>query len=62
VAVVSGTRDYDPELDEAVTRFDLAVAQEPALSGIDVELCLFFAAGPEQVAAWARGWEPLIDA
>jgi len=61
-AVVSRTRDYDPALDEAVTRLDLDLAQDPALAGIDVELKLFFAACADQVAAWARGWEPWTDA
>src|SRR5262245_66614757 len=57
VAVVSQAREYDPELDEAVTRLDLELAQDPALNGIDAELRLFFAAMPNQVAAWARGVE-----
>jgi hypothetical protein len=62
VAVVSRSRDYDPILDEAVTRLDLGLAQDPALGGIDVEIRLFFAEAPEQVGAWARGWEPWTDA
>lgn len=62
VAVVSRSRDYDPVLDEAVTQLDLGLARDPALGGIDVEVRLFFAAFPEQVAAWVRGWEPWTDA
>jgi hypothetical protein len=62
VAVVSRTREYDRALDEAVTQLDLALAQDPELAGIDVELKLFFAAGADQVAGWARGWGPWTDA
>jgi len=61
-AVVSRGREYDPVLDDAVTELDLSLARHPALGGIDVVLKLFFAARPDQVAAWARGWEPWTDA
>jgi hypothetical protein len=61
-AVVSMTRTYDPALDDAVTKLDLDLARHPDLAGIDVEIRLLFAAGPDQVAAWARGWEPWLDA
>jgi hypothetical protein len=62
VAVVSRTREYDRALDEAVTQFDLSLAQDSDLAGIDVELKLFFAASADQVAGWARGWGPWTDA
>lgn len=61
-AVVSRTREYDRALDDAVTELDLSMARHPSLSGVDLELKLFFAACADQVAAWARGWEPLTDA
>jgi len=60
-AIVSQRREYDPALDEAVSNLDLQLAQRPDLGGIDFEVRLFFAA-PEQVAPWARGWEPFTDA
>lgn len=61
-AVESRAREYDPALDDAVSELDLSLARHPALGGIDVELKLFFAATADQVAAWARGWEPGTDA
>jgi hypothetical protein len=60
-AIVPLSRAYDPALVDAVSALDLKFAQRPDLSGIDFEVRLFFAA-PEQVVAWARGWEPWSDA
>lgn len=61
-AINSLNRNYDPALDDAVTELDLSLAQDPDLAGVDIEARLFFAASPDQIAAWARGWEPVSDA
>ena len=59
----SRTRNYDaPSWTTRLRKLDLGMAQDPESHGIDVELRLFLAAAPEQVAAWARGWEPFTDA
>lgn len=56
-AVVSLNREYDPVLDDAVSEFDLQLAQRPESRGIDFEVRIFFAASADQVAAWTRDWE-----
>ncbi len=60
--VVAATRPYDRVIDDSLSELDQGFATDDDFSMLDLEFRLFFAVTLEQLADWARGWEPWTDA